>query len=437
MTTFLTSGKFRVPLLDRKAWQRYSIALLSVIGFSVARWFLQGYPDLSPFILFYPAVMFAAWYGGFGPGLLSTFLSMAVANFFFMEPYYSFRLRGSDDFLNIILFAAVSVVICTLTENLRRAIMVKNQGALDLLKAQKRVVDILESIQGCFFSVDSEAKIVHVNDVCHKYITDAPEDLLGMDIWRAFPEWKETLFAEKFEEAMRERHTVRFEFFDEKRSRWNDIHISPTSEGLSIHFFDVSSRKDAEYRLRLLVDSDLVGVIFGNPDGVIHFANDVFLRMVGYSREELERGALNEFEMTPKEYEEIDKAKWDECLESKKCEPWEKEFFRKDGGRVPVLLAMTFLGHSGREWACFVADLTEHKAQQRRLATESEVTKILAVNASLASAMPNILEKICFGLKRPLGIFWEFVPNFDVLRFGQAWTEDPGNIPLSSSVARS
>ncbi|PSB18521.1 hypothetical protein C7B76_08260 [filamentous cyanobacterium CCP2] len=92
----------------------------------------------------------------------------------------------------------------------------------------------------------------------------------------------------------------------------------------------------SEARLRRLVESNIVGVIIANFDGAILEANDAFLEMVGYSREDLNQGRVNWATMSPPEYRQQDEAKIAEIQRTGACAPFEKEYLRQDGSRVPI-----------------------------------------------------------------------------------------------------
>ena len=126
------------------------------------------------------------------------------------------------------------------------------------------------------------------------------------------------------------------------------------------------ARADAERaskRARRLVEANVIGVVFGEGE-IMTEANDAFLAVVGYARADLEAGPLSWRELTPPEHRPLDDRALDELAGRGASAPYEKEFIRKDGTRVPVLLGAASLGGPGsEEWVCFIVDLTErHRA---------------------------------------------------------------------------
>jgi PAS domain S-box-containing protein len=106
------------------------------------------------------------------------------------------------------------------------------------------------------------------------------------------------------------------------------------------------------------VESAIAGIVSGEFDRIPE-ANDAFLDMVGYSREDLVAGRLRWPELTPPEYGPMDELAHEEGLRFGACTPFEKELIRQDGSRVPVLVATAVLKLSPFRWITFVQDLTE------------------------------------------------------------------------------
>jgi PAS domain S-box-containing protein len=104
--------------------------------------------------------------------------------------------------------------------------------------------------------------------------------------------------------------------------------------------------------------STIVGIVSGEFDRVTE-ASDSFLAMVGYTREELAAGQLHWVDITAPEFLTSDERAHEEGLRYGACTPFEKEFIRKDGARVPVLVTRAVLNLSPFRWITFVQDLTE------------------------------------------------------------------------------
>ncbi|MFP4241629.1 MAG: PAS domain S-box protein [Chitinispirillaceae bacterium] len=132
----------------------------------------------------------------------------------------------------------------------------------------------------------------------------------------------------------------------------------------------------AAERFRRITSSNIVGTVIGGIDGSINFANDQFLKLIGYSRQEYENNNISWKEITPPECLYLDENALKELRATGVATPYEKQFLRKDGSRVWVLLADTVLPGTESEIFAFVLDITERKrafdeAQARRAEVEA------------------------------------------------------------------
>jgi formate hydrogenlyase transcriptional activator len=125
-------------------------------------------------------------------------------------------------------------------------------------------------------------------------------------------------------------------------------------------------------RRRLPAESTIAGIVSGEYDRIPE-ANDAFLELVGYSREDLLDGQLRWPDLTPPEYLALDELAYEEGLRFGACHPFEKELIRKDGSRVPVLVATAILKLSPFRWITFVTDLRE---RDRLESIEEEVAEV-------------------------------------------------------------
>jgi PAS domain S-box-containing protein len=136
---------------------------------------------------------------------------------------------------------------------------------------------------------------------------------------------------------------------------------------------DVSERKraeealrESEAKIRRLVDANIIGIFIWDFEGRIIEANDALLRMLGYDREDLVSGRLRWTELTPPEWREGDeRRRMPELKMTGSLQPFEKEYFRKDGSRVPVLIGAATFEEGGNQGAAFVLDLTERKRAEQ------------------------------------------------------------------------
>jgi PAS domain S-box-containing protein len=118
---------------------------------------------------------------------------------------------------------------------------------------------------------------------------------------------------------------------------------------------------EREAKIRRLVDSNIIGIFIWEAEGRIFEANDAFLQMVGYDRKDLISGQVRWTDLTPVEWRECDERVVPEWKSTGTVQPYEKEYFRKDGRRLPVLVGAANFEESGNQGVAFVLDLTERK----------------------------------------------------------------------------
>ena len=95
---------------------RWAVIFL-IIALVALRWLVL--PDWSlahPYLMFVPAIAIAAWYGGFGPGLLATILGAFVLSYLLLPPLYSLRIRDIQDASSLLVFVAAGFAISLLAE---------------------------------------------------------------------------------------------------------------------------------------------------------------------------------------------------------------------------------------------------------------------------------------------------------------------------------
>jgi PAS domain S-box-containing protein len=222
---------------------RYTVALAAVIACLGLRLALNPILGINvPFITFFFGVMVAAWYGGFGPGILAALLSTVVADHFFIAPVGSFSFNSAN-VLALSLFVVEAMGISLLSEGLHRAKQQAEAVALDIKR-------LLSSISDAFVSIDAKWRYTAVNERAAEILRRPAADLLGRDMWTLFPENRDTDWGREFHEAMRRQSPLSFEFYEARSGRWFENRLYPHEGGLSVFFSDITDRKQAEEQLK-------------------------------------------------------------------------------------------------------------------------------------------------------------------------------------------
>jgi PAS domain S-box-containing protein len=185
-----------------------------------------------------------------------------------------------------------------------------------------------------------------------------------------------------------------------------------------------------EAKIRRLVDANIIGIFIWDFEGRIIEANEAFLHMVEYSRDDLLSGRLRWTALTPSEWSGADERAVAELRASGSCKAFEKEYFRKDGTRVPVLVGGATFGERRDQGVAFILDLTERRraeaeardserryremqmevAHANRVATMGQLTASIAheVNQPIAAAVTNAQAALLWLDARP--------PNLEEVR---------------------
>ena len=161
-----------------------------------------------------------------------------------------------------------------------------------------------------------------------------------------------------------------------------------------------------EAKIRRLVDANIVGIFVWDCDGRILDANDAFLGMVGYDRNDLVSGRVRWTDLTPAEWLDHSNQRWvPELHMTGTLEPVEKEYFHKDGSRVPVLVGLALFEERGSQGVAFVLDLTESKraeAEARENEQRYRQVQMELAHANRAATMGQLTASIAHEVKQPI-----------------------------------
>jgi len=162
---------------------------------------------------------------------------------------------------------------------------------------------------------------------------------------------------------------------------------------------------EREAKIRRLVEANIIGILVWNAEGDIIEANDAFLRMVGYEREDLASGRLRWRDLTVPEHRELSERSLAQALRMGQASPYEKEYFRKDGSRLPVIVGLAMFEASSREGVAFVLDLTERRQAEEKIRESErryrEVQTELA-HANRVATMGQLVASIAHEVNQPI-----------------------------------
>jgi len=252
-------------------------------------------------------------------------------------------------------------------------------------EALRHLAAIVEGAHDAIISGTLDGIITSWNAGAERIYGYSAEEIVGKPISILTPPERRAEILEILEKVRRGEAVQQFETIRTKKEG-QQIHIallvSPIKDesgrilGVSAIGRDITERKNAEEaarrsdaRIRRLVESNIVGVAIGDLSGRIIDANDAFLLLVGYSREDLSSGKMRWDNMSPPEYRDSDRQAIEQLGSVGIALPWEKEFFHKDGRRVAILIGIATVAISGGGIECisFILDISERKQLEQQL----------------------------------------------------------------------
>jgi PAS domain S-box-containing protein len=164
--------------------------------------------------------------------------------------------------------------------------------------------------------------------------------------------------------------------------------------------------QEREAKVRRLVDSNIIGIVIWDFDGWIVDANEAFLRILGYGRDDLASRRLSWRDLTPAEWRDADDQRMAELKATGTAQPHEKEYLGKGGSRIPVLVGAAAFGERRDQGVAFVVDLTDRKKAEeavreserryREVQTELE-------HANRVATMGQLTASIAHEVSQPIG----------------------------------
>jgi PAS domain S-box-containing protein len=335
----------------------------------------------------------------------------------------------------------------------------RKQADKALINSEERYRSIIENIQDAYIRANNEGNIIMASpSAAHMYKFDSPQEMIGIPAHKLYkkPEDRKNLLEklqkhEKVEdyesEALRKDGTSflvslnsqfhydekgqiqgtetfvrdinerkkleekkqelleQLQLFNEELEVSNE-ELQSTTEELRVANEELQQQeyellninqalRESEVHLRRFYESGLLGVIYWNIEGKIMDANDKFLNMIGYTREDLKTGRIDWAKMTPPEYQYLDERSLIELKNTGVNKiPFEKEYIRKDGSHIPVIVAGAMLDKARENGVAFVLDITERKiaenSRQKLLEKEKKLT------TELSTLIENIVDEVWF-----------------------------------------
>jgi len=284
---------------------RYGLAVAAVMVASALTASALPLLSRSIFVFYVAAVVATAWAGGLGPALLATALSVLAADYLFIAPLGSFRSASVADLFAFAMFAAVSVLVSSLSgaltagrrraeaqattlreqgdrleeqaealeqqvaetrataealeranEDLQATMIVADATRAAAERAERRVTAILSSISDAFVAYDRNWRFVYANERARTLFRDfgRVDDPVGRVLWDTFPQIVGTQTERELRRAMEQQVPVEFESFAAVLGTWHEVRIYPWPDGISVVWRDVTARRQTEETFHFLAE---------------------------------------------------------------------------------------------------------------------------------------------------------------------------------------
>jgi PAS domain S-box-containing protein len=315
----------RVP--DWPAPVRYAVAVAAALAAGALRGGLSAlWGEDLPFLTLFPAVVLSAWAGGFWPGMLTTVLGAMLATYFWLPPFYSFRLSSVADVVGLLIFVAIGGLISALSETLHRG--------------RRRLEGLLMSIDEGFVVFDRDWRFRYVNARAAELLRQPASSMMGRSIWELFPDIAGTEIEAHLRHASTANERVTFEAFYRPYGRWFRTRVFPTREGFSAMLEDTTERKQAEedsVRLAAIVRSSEEAIVGKDLDGIITSWNPAAEQLFGFTAHEAIGRSIRMIVPADRQGEEDDVLR--RLRRGETIEHFETVRIRKDG--TPIDIALT------------------------------------------------------------------------------------------------
>ena len=433
----------RFPLLS------YGLAVLAVgVMLGIKLLFGSQIGADTPFLLFSGAVLFAAWYGGLGAGLLATAVAAVAADYFFLPPYFSFGLAPKDLF-QVSLLGLEGIGISLLVSSLRAAHRRAEASSAEAVRyqaasrqSQEDFRLLVENVRDyAIFIVDKTGRIGSWGVGAASIFGYTDTEIIGQPVSRLFT-------AEDVENNVPEHEMKRAETVGwAEDERWHlrkdgshfwasGITTALLDEAGSLRGFskvarDITGHKQiqealavSEERYRIVADSARDAIITIDQESRILFINQAAEKIFGHNLGEMQGESLSM--LMPDYLRHLHRAGFERYLSTgQRHLSWESvevPGLHRDGHEFPLEITFGEFKQDGKHFFTGICrDISERKRVQARLATQHAVTRIIAEAQDVTEATPQIIRAICESLGWDVGGIWRLHHEEKSLRCAEAW----------------
>jgi len=370
---------------EPSAVARYALVFIVLALATALRFALTPFLDLTvPFILFFPAIVVCAWFGGLGPGLLCTAFGSGLAWYVFIPPQYSFKASDPTAPWQLIIFFIAGTLISILAESLHRARRRIEEGLTREREQRERIQVMLASIGDAVIATDAEGRVTFINHVAESLTGWKQEDATGQPLGVVFNivnEQTRTPVENPALRAIREgvisglaNHIILIAKdgtehpIDDSGAPIKDD--QGTMLGAILVFRDITERRLAEDTFRLAIEGSPIAKLMIDDSGHVVLMNSAAERLFGYDRQTL-LGQHIEM-LVPERFRHSHPAYRAGFYESPQMRPMgagrDLTGLCKDGREVPIEIALNPINVRGKRLVLSsIVDISARKqAEQER-----------------------------------------------------------------------
>ena len=226
---------------------------------------------------------------------------------------------------------------------------------------------ILEHATDAFMALDSEWRITHVNARTESLLQRTAKEMLGENIWEAYPAAKNSPFASKVRHVADEREPSSMETYYPPLETWFSVRMVPVDGGITLFFDDVTERRERAELLDSINANITEGLFRSTPSDGLVYANSAFADMFGYDG----RDQILDLSPSALYADPADRVRFTQRLEAEETvRGMEFEFQRRDGSRFWGIVSCTVVyddEENVRYYDGAVVDITDRKEREKRL----------------------------------------------------------------------
>jgi PAS domain S-box-containing protein len=335
---------------------RYGIVPIAVAVALVLRHVVASLVGAEFYFLFlWPAVIFCAWYGGFGPGLFATVLSAFAANFFYLEPTYSLGISNLTELIVMTLFVTLGCLVSLLCELLHRTRRDLEERSLEVARQATGLKVILASIADAVLATEAQGRISFLNGAAETLTGWSERDAAGrpyQEVLRVISEVPLKAVENPVAAVLRTLAVVRLSdqvvlVSREGTARSIQGSAAPLRDdkgnllGVVLAFQDVTERRrgdEARSQLAAIVESCDDAIVSRTLDGIVTTWNAGAERLYGYTAEEMIGKPISV--LVPRHQAAELPEFMEKLRRGERIEPYETVRVRKDGVLIEVSVSV-------------------------------------------------------------------------------------------------